>query len=55
MHPMYRKVFAEDIASLKLEKLVFQNEKAIVGEFSNVFHLNHTERGLPGNSPPILT
>jgi hypothetical protein len=41
MHPMYRKVFAEDITSLKLEKLRFQSEKAIVGMFTNVFHLNH--------------
>ncbi|WP_051084341.1 peptidase M10 [Segetibacter koreensis] len=55
MHPMYRKVFAEDIASLKLEKLRFQNEKAIVGEFSNVFHLEHREQELPGNQSSILT
>lgn len=43
MHPMYRKVFAEDVAALKLERLRFKNEKAIVGEFTNVFHLNHNE------------
>jgi hypothetical protein len=43
MHPMYRKVFAEDIAALKLERLRFNNERAIVGEFTNVFHENHTE------------
>src|SRR3954462_4374062 len=39
MHPMYRKVFAEDIASLKLEKLRFNNQKAVAGTFTNVFHL----------------
>jgi hypothetical protein len=43
MHPMYRKVFAEDIAALKLEKLRFTNEKAIVGEFTTVFHESHNE------------
>lgn len=46
MHPMYRKVFAEDISSLKLERLRFKNEKAIVGEFTNVFHINHNKPGL---------
>jgi hypothetical protein len=43
MHPMYRKVFAEDIAALKLERLRFHEEKAIVGEFTNVFHDSHSE------------
>lgn len=46
MHPMYRKVFAEDIAALKLEKLAFRNEKAIAGEFTNVFHSDHNDSGL---------
>jgi hypothetical protein len=45
MHPMYRKVFAEDIAALKLERLRFKNEKAILGDFTNVFHYNHKEDG----------
>jgi len=40
MHPMYRKVFAEDIALLK-GMLRFENKKAIVGGFTNVYHLNH--------------
>jgi hypothetical protein len=44
MHPMYRKVFAEDIAALKLDRLRFKNERAIVGGFTNVFHLNHGEQ-----------
>ena len=43
MHPMYRKVFAEDIALLKLERLRFNNGKAITGDFTNVFHFNHSE------------
>jgi hypothetical protein len=47
MHPMYRKVFAEDIALLKLERLSFRSGKAIAGDFTNVFHDNHkSEPGL---------
>jgi len=45
MHPMYRKVFAEDIALLKLEKLRFTNEKAVVGAFTNIFHFDHRGEG----------
>jgi len=43
MHPMYRKVFAEDIAALKLERLRFYNSKSIAGKFTNVFHVNHND------------
>ena len=43
MHPIYRKVFAEDVYALKLHRLRFSNERAIVGEFSNVFHFNHQD------------
>lgn len=46
MHPMYRKVFAEDIAALKLSRLRFENLKAVVGEFTNVFHLNHNDNSV---------
>ncbi len=43
MHPKFRRVFARDIASLQLERLRFKNEKAIVGEFTNVFHEPHNQ------------
>jgi hypothetical protein len=43
MHPMYRKVFAEDIALLNLKHLRFNNNKAVAGEFTNVFHYNHKD------------
>lgn len=43
MHPMYRKVFAEDVALLKLERLRFKNNRAVIGDFTNVFHLNHND------------
>ncbi len=45
MHPMYRKVFAEDIAALRLERLRFNNGKAVAGDFTNVFHFNHKDEG----------
>jgi hypothetical protein len=45
MHPKYRKVFARDIALLKLEKLRFQNYKAVLGNFSNIYHVDHKEAG----------
>jgi len=41
MHPIYRKVFSEDIAALKLDRLRFNNNKAIVGDFTNVYHSDH--------------
>jgi hypothetical protein len=41
MHPMYRKVLQEDITHLKLHKLRFHNNRAILGEFTNVYHLPH--------------
>jgi len=41
MHPMHRQVLPGDIANLKLHKLKFRNNKAILGEFTNVYHLPH--------------
>jgi len=41
MHPMYRKVLPSDISSLPWEKLSFRNNKAVMGEFSNVYHSSH--------------
>lgn len=41
LHPMHRKVQAADIAALKLHRLRFQSRRAIVGDFTNVYHDNH--------------
>lgn len=41
MHPMHRKVKIEDIEELKLHRLHFENGKAVVGEFTNVYHPDH--------------
>ncbi len=38
MHPMHRKVRPQDIDLLKLDRLRFSEEIAILGEFTNVFH-----------------
>lgn len=41
MHPMYRKVHQADIDDLKLYKLDFKNSRAVLGEFTNVWHPDH--------------
>jgi hypothetical protein len=41
MYPIYRKVRQQDIDLLKLNKLDFKNRKAIVGEFSSIWHPDH--------------
>ena len=51
MHPMYRKVKQEDIAALRLERLRFVGGRAVVGEFTNIYHLNHAEDKLPPVQP----
>ena len=43
MHPMYRKVKQGDIENLRLHKLTFENGKAILGTFTNVYHWDHAE------------
>ena len=41
MHPKYRKVHAEDIKQLKLHRLDYKDHKAIIGEFSSIWHPDH--------------
>ncbi len=41
MHPMFRKVYQQDIDDLKLHRLDFENRQAIIGEFTNVWHEEH--------------
>jgi hypothetical protein len=43
MYPIYRKVRQPDIDDLKIQRLKFENSKAIIGEFTNVYHSNHAE------------
>ena len=42
MNPIYRKVLQADIEDLKLHKLFFTNGKAVVGDFTSVYHEKHT-------------
>jgi hypothetical protein len=41
MHPMHRRVLLNDIEDLDLHKLDFEKKKAIVGQFTNVYHPDH--------------
>ncbi len=43
LYPIYRKVLQSDIDDLKLSGLRFQNNQAIIGEFTNVWHPNHAD------------
>ena len=45
MHPMYRRVRTEDVLDLKLHKLRFTNNKALVGAFTNIYHWKHAKTG----------
>lgn len=44
LHPMYRKVLQQDIQNLNLHNIRFSGKKAIIGEFTNIWHEPH----LPG-------
>ena len=54
MHPMYRKVVAADIALLKLDRLRFNDQKAVVGDFTNVYHFNHKGEGFDETGPAVI-
>lgn len=41
MHPMYRKVLPQDIELLKINRLEFNNNAAVLGNFSSVWHPDH--------------
>lgn len=41
MNPAHRKVWKKDIEDLRLNKLSFENNKAIVGAFSSIWHHKH--------------
>lgn len=45
MHPMYRRVKQADISHLRLDRLPFSGARAVIGEFTNVFHWSHAEAG----------
>lgn len=47
LYPIYRKVLQADIEKLKLHRLSFKSNKAIIGEFTNIWHPDHAESDLP--------
>ena len=55
MHPMFRKVKDQDIIDLKIHRLQFNNNRAIIGTFTNVYHANHANTSLEDFMlPPIF-
>jgi hypothetical protein len=42
MHPLYRKVKKEDIENLQLHRLTFEDKFAVLGEFTSVWHPDHS-------------
>lgn len=43
MHPMHRRVRTEDIEDLQFHKLNWENNKAIIGAFTNIYHWPHQQ------------
>ena len=54
MHPMHRKVRQEDIEQLKLHKMDFENGKAVIGEFTSVWHPDHADISSTDYLLPII-
>lgn len=45
LNPNFRKVLASDITNLKLQRLLFNNGRAMVGDFTSVYHEKQTAPG----------
>ena len=43
LNPFHRKVLPADIEELKLHRLLFTNGRAMVGDFSSLYHEKHTQ------------
>jgi hypothetical protein len=41
MHPMHRRVLPVDIHNLRLDRLRFINQRAVLGGFTNIYHQDH--------------
>jgi hypothetical protein len=41
LNPIHRRVLQEDIDKLKLHRLKFENRRAILGDFTNIWHPDH--------------
>ena len=43
LNPIHRKVLGSDIENLNIQRLKFENGRAILGEFSNIWHPCHSQ------------
>ncbi len=41
LHPMHRKVQQQDIENLRLQRLRFTGNRAVLGAFTNIYHWDH--------------
>ena len=41
LHPIYRKVLPTDIRNLKLHRLAYTHNRAVLGDFTNIYHWDH--------------
>jgi hypothetical protein len=49
LHPMFRRVLQSDLDLLGLQKRKFENNRSIIGEFTNIWHPDHSEIDWTGN------
>ncbi|HUR67484.1 MAG TPA: hypothetical protein VMZ03_14120 [Chitinophagaceae bacterium] len=49
LYPIYRKVLKEDIEALKIHELDLRSGKAVLGEFTNYWHPDHSSLGAGDN------
>jgi hypothetical protein len=52
MHPMHRRVKKDDVLNLKLHRLAYQDNRAIIGWFTNIYHWNHAATAGEEFGPP---
>lgn len=43
LYPIHRRVLQSDIDDLKIHRLRFRESKAVLGDFTNIFHFDHRE------------
>lgn len=44
IYPVHRRVLQSDIDDLRLHRLRFRSGKAVLGDFTNIFHFDHREQ-----------
>lgn len=55
MHPAQRKVGEADIEALKFSRLIYRHNKAVIGDFTNIYHWNHADSGRNDiKKPPVF-